>query len=49
MLVLEVIVLDNGVVAEWQMVTNDLRLTSGIGIKLSNAILKPYPKGYLKN
>lgn len=45
----EVIVLDNGVVAEWQMVTNDLRLTSDIGIKLSNAILKPYPKGYLKN
>lgn len=45
----EVIVLDNGVVAKWQMATNDLRLTNGIGIKLSNTILKPYPKGYLKN
>ena len=44
----EVIVLDGGVVAERQHVTKELNLTSDIGVKLSNAILKPYPKGYSK-
>ncbi|MBZ7987340.1 ABC transporter ATP-binding protein [Campylobacter canadensis] len=45
----EVIVLDNGIIAERQILTKDLKLTSDIGIKLSNAILKPYPKGYDKH